>query len=276
MTDPSPTYPHSWQGNGVHGKLQRKAPFEGNFWGGKIQLPRLGSPGVSLQDVGWDLNISQCSFLFPCPCQESGSARGFRITCPGKTGAGGGWNCLSQSQPGSTAPTLPGWFSRWTRQICAQGTRKVLFLQTLCWLQGQSLGWPCESWMLNTWLSPQGSLFALRFALLWCHWDMQNCLWVQSNTDIKICNFPEPFLPFLSASAQGNQCKEVEGVDLCDCSSACKSCGASDTEPKGRKKKNHPALWFLTLCINQLWSFSARFLSGAEPESSLYSWGNLG
>lgn len=60
-----------------------------------------------MQDVGWDLNISQGSFLFPCPCQESGSAGVFRIMCPGEPGAGGGWSSLSQSWPESAAPTRP-------------------------------------------------------------------------------------------------------------------------------------------------------------------------
>lgn len=52
----------------------------------------------------------------------------------------------------------------------------------------------------------------------------------------QMSRFAEPFLLFLSASVQGNQCKGVEGVDFCDCSSACKNCVASDAEPKGRKK----------------------------------------
>lgn len=73
--------------------------------GGKNLLACLGSLSFSLQNVGWDLNISQGSFLFPHLCQESASAGGFRLTCPGKMGARGRCSSLSQSYPKSAAPT---------------------------------------------------------------------------------------------------------------------------------------------------------------------------
>lgn len=76
-----------------------------DFGGWENLLACLGSPSFSLQNVGWDLNISQGSFLFPHLCQESASAGGFRLTCPGKTGARGRCSSLSQSCPESAAPT---------------------------------------------------------------------------------------------------------------------------------------------------------------------------
>lgn len=107
VTDPFASHPHllemKWNWNSW--RISNEYTTQRILGGGKNLLACLGSLSFSLQNVGWDLNISQGSFLFPHLCQESASAGGFRLTCPGKMGARGRCSSLSQSYPKSAAPT---------------------------------------------------------------------------------------------------------------------------------------------------------------------------
>lgn len=165
-------------------RLGKEIEFMASFkwkhwaWGGKSPLPCLGSLGVSLQDVGWDPNISQGSFLFSRPCQESDSTGGFRITCPGKTGARGGWSSLSQSRPESAASTRPRArklvllleLADTCTRTSADDSEGAVFTDTLLTKSLWQFAFTLQNLYVKCVAFSQEKSVAFRYAFLWCHW----------------------------------------------------------------------------------------------------------
>lgn len=260
MTDPLPSYPQLLSRNLNSRWVPNERTMLGAFLGGgENLLPCLGRSGVSLQDVGWDLNISQGSFLFPRLCQESDSAGVFWITCPGKMGARGGWSSLSQSDwicSSNTPKRMKTGFvagvGRYMYEDHSWWLRRCWFF-TNTLLTTKSL-WEFGFTMQNPYVKciafPQEKsvCFQICFSLvpavnaeLAHHWSL-----TLSET-WRFASSLHDFFSFLISFCSG---KSVQGSGCCglawqclDCNLVCKTCIASDAEQKGREK--HPSPWFL-------------------------------
>lgn len=134
MTDPFPSYPHLSEGMEFMSSCGGKHRSRGIFGVGKFGSHV--SADLACLCKTWAGTRTSRRAPVPTSAPGAGLAGGFRIPCPGSRSQRG-WSCLSQSPSGSAAPTRPAWLCCRTWQICAWGTRKVLLLQTLRWLQRQ-------------------------------------------------------------------------------------------------------------------------------------------